>query len=199
MIIAPGAGGGIVAPGAGGGIVAVGAGGYLTGNGIVGNNGNAFAANLAGQLDIGHSPGLLTVFGDVNFQNTSLLDFEIGGLVAGDDFDLLEVLQVSSQHGMLDLGGATLNLSILNGFESSPNLSTATFDIMLAEGGVLGSFSNVLSGDRLFTSDGLGSFQVDIGSDRVTLSNYLSAVPEPGSLLCLILLGCLSVSRRNRR
>jgi hypothetical protein len=198
-IVAPGAGGGIVAPGAGGGIVGVGAGGYLTGNGIIGNNGNAFSASFGGSLDIGHSPGSLTIYGDLELQNTAILDFEVGGLVAGDDFDFLKILQVNSQHGLLNLGGATLNLSMLNGFESSPDLTISTFDIMIAEGGITGGFGNVLNGNRLFTSDGLGSFQVNIGSDRVTLSNFIiTAVPEPSSMILLTLAGLSFVYRRSR-
>jgi hypothetical protein len=62
-----------------------------------------------------------------------------------------------------------------------------------------GTFSNVAPGERLTTSDGLGSFRVDYGSggSSVVLSQY--AVPEPGTaVFCLIALPAL-VGRRVAR
>lgn len=190
MIVAPGAGGGIVASGAGGGIVAVGAGGYLTGNGILGDNGNALTATLGARLAIGHSPGQLTVYGDVIFAATSQLDFEVGGLAAGTEFDWLQALQVEGSNGAVKLEGATLNLMVIDGFGGQPEIMTGSFAIITAEGGISGVFGNVASGQRLATADGTGSFIVTIGANAVTLSGY-QAVPEPAtlSLLAFTLVG----------
>jgi hypothetical protein len=62
-------------------------------------------------------------------------------------------------NGVATLGGE-LHLSFLNGFV--PN-SSETFGILRGTGGVTGAFSNVADGQRLATSDGVGSFIVRYG------------------------------------
>jgi hypothetical protein len=64
--------------------------------------------------------------------------------------------------------------------------STATFTIITAANGLTGAFANVANGARVFTSDGIGSFQVNYGAgssfaaNSVVLSNFV-AVPEPST------------------
>src|SRR5205085_2830334 len=58
-------------------------------------------------------------------------------------------------------------------------------------------FQNVANGQRLFTSDGAGSFQVNYGtgsafaSNRLVLSNFVTAIPEPSTYVAVS--GCAAL------
>jgi hypothetical protein len=90
----------------------------------------------------------------------------------------------------------------LNGFESHIT-SAGTFTVVTSSS-LNGAFANVPdTGLRLFTTDGLGSFQVNYGADSlfaansVVLSNFV-AVPEP-STYALLGAGALMIVFRLRR
>lgn len=88
----------------------------------------------------------------------------LGGLTPGTEFD--QVVQTS---GVVTLAGA-LNVSFLDGFENLI-VSSDSFDILTSDRSLSGTFSNVASGSRLTTSDGIGSFLVTYaGQNKVTLS-----------------------------
>ncbi|MBA3484003.1 MAG: hypothetical protein H0T51_19540 [Pirellulales bacterium] len=57
--------------------------------------------------------------------------------------------------------GGNLQLALLNGFVPS---AANTFTVVEAMGNLFGSFANVASGQRLTTSEGLGSFVVHYGA-----------------------------------
>ncbi len=92
---------------------------------------------------------------------------------------------------------------ILGGFQSTL-ASTDTFTVVTATN-LTGAFTNVANGQRLFTSDGLGSFQINYGAgsafalNSVVLTNFVP-IPEPSTyaLLGLGLLVMLVASRRRR-
>jgi hypothetical protein len=102
------------------------------------------------------------------------------------------------------------NLSIVfsGGFHTTV-LGTNTFTVLTAGGtGINGAFSNIASGQRLLTSDGLGSFLVNYGStsgfgqNSVVLSSYIASVPEPSTWIQLGLGAaamCVMIRRRSRR
>jgi hypothetical protein len=96
----------------------------------------------------------------------------------------------------IDLGG-TLQVDLQSGALAHISPS-ATYLILLGTSGISGSFANVGNGGRVVTTDGTGSFVVNIGSDQVTLSNFES-VPEPASLGLLIAGGVGLLSRRQAR
>lgn len=125
---------------------------------------------------------------------SAVLLIDLGGRTQGSTYDYLDV------RGNVTLAG-TLSLRFVNGFEGSI-LSTDTFTILNAgvSGGLTGAFANVLSGQRLVTSDGLGSFEVNYGLDGVTLSNF-QAVPEPETyvLLGIGFAAVVAITRRRRR
>jgi hypothetical protein len=81
-------------------------------------------------------------------------------------------------NGIATLGGE-LHLSFLNGFVPT---NTETFGILRGTGGVNGAFSNVADGQRLATTDGIGSFIVRYGAASpfdhtlVVLTSFLPAV-----------------------
>ena len=83
------------------------AGGTIAGNGTL----SAPVAILtnAGTLSPGSSPGILGVAGNLTQGAAGAINVEIGGTVAGSQFDQLNV------SGAANLGG-TLNVSIINGF-----------------------------------------------------------------------------------
>jgi hypothetical protein len=70
--------------------------------------------------------------------------------------------------------GGRLQVSLKDGFVPSPS---DTYDILQSED-ILSAFANVANGQRLMTSDGLGSFVVNYGIGSVTLSAF-----APGGLL----------------
>lgn len=98
-------------------------------------------AEEGGHIAPGLSPGRLTVTGDVELDASSVLEIEIGGLVAGEEHDVLAV------GGDLTLAGDVM-LEFIGGFapqqgdvveflavEGASDLASATFEIMnLAKG-----------------------------------------------------------------
>lgn len=126
-----------------------------------------------GVLEIGSSPGLLTVNGNLSLVDTTLLKIEIGGLTPGAEFDRLE--QVTPTGGTGIVLDGTLSLTLINGFEVNGD---QTFDVVISDRPLRGAFDNIASGDRLMTRDGAGSFRVDYaGTDKVTLSDFQFAPP----------------------
>jgi len=104
-------------------------GGTLKGTGtIVGN-----VTNSAGTVAPGASPGTLTISGNYVQGPAGVLSMDIGGLLAGDEYDQLVV------SGTATLGG-TLNTSLINGFVP---VSGQAFTFVQASGGVTGTFTTI--------------------------------------------------------
>jgi T5SS/PEP-CTERM-associated repeat protein len=124
--------------------------------------------NQGGTLSPGHSAGLTTVVGSYTQQTAGKLDIEIGGPSALDN-DLISVSGIASIAGQLQL-------SMLNNFVPGAN---QTIPIMQAAN-LTGTFNNVANGQRLATSDFLGSFRVNYGvgstfnPNQIVLSNFIS-------------------------
>jgi autotransporter-associated beta strand protein len=102
--------------------------GTLSGSGVA--NG-AITINAGGAIAPGNSPGTLLVASAV-FNPGSFLNIELGGTVAGSQFDVLKV------NGGLQLNGA-LNVSLINSFAP---LFGQSFDI-LDWGSLTGRFSSI--------------------------------------------------------
>ena len=121
--------------------------------------------------------GRINVVGGIILEDPSLLDMEIGGVDADTEFD-----QLTQQGGSGTTLGGTLHVSFIDGFESSIQNSD-TFDILVSDQPLSGSFDNVPSGARLRTADGRGSFRVNYaGQNTVTLSDFLLP-PQPSFAL----------------
>ncbi len=135
------------------------------------------AGTITGSLDNsgivapGNSAGRLDITGNYTQSAGARLQIEIGGLTGGTQHDIMDAA------GTAALGGR-LELALLNGFAPT---SANTFTILEAST-VTGAFSNVASGQRLTTSDGLGSFRVNYGSgspfspSQVVLSAFQSSI-----------------------
>ena len=94
-------------------------------NGLVSGPGNFFGpgtANFNGGLAIGASPAEVTFEGDVTLASSNTLFIEIGGLLAGDEFDQLSI------DGSATLDG-TLKVDLISEF--SPSVGD-TFEILTA-------------------------------------------------------------------
>jgi T5SS/PEP-CTERM-associated repeat protein len=149
-------------------------------------NGNL--VNSAGTLAPGSSPGKTTITGNYAQQSAATLAIEIGGTAAGTQFDWLAV------NGATTLNG-NLNLSMLGGFVPA---AADEFTILTSGGPLSGMFSNIASGGRLTTTDGLGSFLVSysVTSRQVVLSSF-QVVPEPGvAMLLALLFFAIALNRR---
>ncbi|MDZ4401665.1 PEP-CTERM sorting domain-containing protein [Prosthecobacter sp.] len=164
-------------------------GGTLKGNGTV--QGSVIAGAGVNTIDPGFSPGVLTVNGNVTLSSTSTLAMEIGGLGQGTLYDYLDV------NGVLTLAGI-LDLDMLNGFE---NLVTSSdvFTLATANSPILGSFSNVASGSRVWTNTHVG-FDVWYGAGSIFDPNSLviTGAPEP-SRVVLLMAGMAGLVMRRRR
>jgi hypothetical protein len=168
----------------------------LSGTGTI----NAPAVTAGGLVSPGNSPGTLTLTGNLTLLSTSALLIELGGTAQGSTYDFLNV------GGSAVLGGK-LNVTFSGGFQSSV-LSTDVFTVV-SSSSLSGLFTNVPNGQRLFTMDGLGSFQVNYGTgsvfgiNNVALSNF-QPIPEPstyallGSGLAALCFGALRRRRRRR-
>jgi mannose-6-phosphate isomerase-like protein (cupin superfamily) len=108
----------------------------------------------------------LTVNGKLVLLTSSQLTFQLGGLTQGSEYGRLNI------NGSLALGGQ-LVLTFANGFQNSVT-NDDDFALLNSKSVTLGGrFTNVAPGDRLDTSDGFGSFQVDYDATKVVLSNFI--------------------------
>ena len=115
----------------------------------------------------------LTVNGKVTLLTSSQLTFQLGGLTQGSEYGHLNV------NGTLALGGQ-LVLTFVNGFQNSVT-GTDDFTLLNSLSVALGGrFTNIAPGDRLDTSDGFGSFEVDYDATAIILSNFLPNGVIPG-------------------
>jgi T5SS/PEP-CTERM-associated repeat protein len=123
-----------------------------------------------GVLAPGRELGETFIDGSLRSFAGATTEIQIGGTTPGVNYDLVRVA------GSITITNGTLEVSMLNGFVPSP---TDAFTVMSSLSGVFaGSFSNIVSGQRLATSDGVGSFLVSYGpgSPQVLLSNFLPAL-----------------------
>lgn len=170
-----------------------------SGDSVIGGGGSIVGSlTLQGTsvLAPGNSPGDLAT-GALNLGATSTLRMELGGTVAGTQYDQLLVT------GTLTLGGSTLQASLINGY--SPANIGDTFFLILNDGTdlVSGQFAGLGEG-AIFGINGL-DFQItyQANGDFGAVGNdvaLIAQVPEPGSALLLLGgIGSVVAMRRRRR
>ncbi len=141
-----------------------------------------------GTLAPGNSVGTTTVYGDYTQAAAGALQIEIAGTgTGGADFDLVEV------HGDTLLAG-WLEVSLLDDF--LPELGDS-FDV-LSTSGALDIAGLQLTGDPPSPSFGWWEAAAIAGSGGEGMILRLSAVPEPASLIMMLLAMALLVARRQR-
>ena len=171
-------------------------GGVDLAGGSIGGSGTVVAdVTNRGLLSPGSSPGQLNITGNLTLTSTSSLLIELGGTSAGTNYDLLAVSGDANLNGVLQL-------NFVNGF--SGLISSGNTFTVLTSTNLIGAFANVpVTGSRLTTLDGFGSFQVNFGAssifatNAVVLSNF-AAVPEP-STWALLIAGVVLVAFQVRR
>ncbi len=127
----------------------------------------------AGVIEIGDPVGRLSLTRDFDQSAATTLRIDIGGLTPETEFDVLDV------QGFFGFLGGPLDVSLLD-LGSGIFLPDAvdTFQILQTLNSVSGAFTNVASGDRLTTAEGLGSFVVNYGLEspfgfnNVVLSDF---------------------------
>lgn len=125
----------------------------------------------------GSSPGELTIEGDLTITGSSNLEIELGGTVQGVSYD-----HVAQSDGTTLLGG-TLTIKAIDGFDCEL-MGSDSFTVLTSDAAITGAFTNVASGSRLATDDGLGTFLVSYGNgssapNRVILSDFEAAAVVP--------------------
>ena len=169
-------------------------GGQVTGTGTISGSLN----NSGGTIRPGLSAGVLSITSDLTLSNDSTLAMEVGGRTQGTEYDLI----IEAGTLALNLDGL-LTVNFINGFQDGI-LITDVFTIVNSNQAVIGAFDNVANGQRLATTDGLGSFLVNygvgsaFGENKVVLSQF-AAVPEASTIMLLPLAaGALLLKRRRR-
>jgi fibronectin-binding autotransporter adhesin len=170
----------------------------FTGGTLVVDTFNGNLVNAGGTLAPGNSPGVTTINGDYTQLTSGIFGVEIGGMLSGTQYDVLNITGIGNLAGTLnvdfyDMGNGLFSASLGD-----------TFNILSAES-LYGEF-DILNLATL--GDGLG-WQLDylidyLGStDFVQLSvvsSALSAVPTPASIWLFGsgLLALAGVARRRK-
>lgn len=131
----------------------------------------AASITSAGLVSVGNSPGRAVLTGDFEQVSDGALDIELGGLVAGDEFDVLAVSGTATLAGDLDV-------SYWDGFVAQVGDSFR----VLEAGTLVGAFDDIA-----YPDDRIWETQYDYTMGYVTLT--LVDVPEPAALLMLLLAG----------
>ncbi|HMP80081.1 MAG TPA: hypothetical protein PKD54_11560 [Pirellulaceae bacterium] len=138
-----------------------------------------------GILSPGLSVGTFSISGDYEQSATGSLRIELGGLLAGSQFDQLTVSGTASLDGFLDV-------TLISGFVPDPSDSFTILTASLVSGVFANAPSEILLAG--------GKFQVLYTSDAVILGNFQS-IPEPSSLVLMWcgLMACIRYRSRVRR
>jgi len=131
--------------------------------------------NDGGTLAPGRSIGATTIGGSYVQFPSAELEIEIGPF--GDpQNDVVNVAFNTSLNGQL-------RLALIDGFVPTAQQTFTILSAGIQTGSLSGAFSNVATGQRLTTVDGLGSFRVHYGQGsafdpkQIVLTNFLSATP----------------------
>ena len=167
-----------------------------TGSRVVFAGSQSGAGNFAGTGTVeyrdlhrpGNSPAQVIYGGDVVYTSTATLAVEIGGATPGAGHDQLVIA------GAVDLGGAALAVSRINGFTPADGQVFTILDVA-GVNPVGGTFAGLAEG-AVFSSGGDTwriSYQGGTGND-VTLT--FNPVPEPAAVLAAASFGLAALRRR---
>ncbi len=141
-----------------------------------------------GDLKPGNSPANVQFEGDVFFGDLANVTFELGGSMFGSEYDRLTVAGDAWLNGRLQL-------ELINGYVPNVGQEFLLID-NLGRDALNGNFLNLHQGDFLWA--GSHQFQVNYfggnGNDFV-----LTAVPEPSSLLMMLVACSFAASVRRQR
>ena len=139
------------------------AGGTLMGSGTISGNVN----NSAGTVAPGASPGILTINGDYTQGPSGVLAVDVGGTIAGSEYDQLVV------NGNVSLDG-NLTTTLLGSYVPLPGDSYIFVD---ATGTISGNFANISQPASLLPP--VAGVSPVTGTAQVTVSVVSPSVPAP--------------------
>lgn len=145
---------------------------------------------LSDSFDPGNSTASVS-FENLQFGESHELNLEIGGLLAGDEFDRLTVA------GDLTIDGQ-LNIELIDGFQLGTN---DVFEIIDVDGTLTGQFDGLDHGDLFGNFGGQDlfiSYKYGDGNNVALVSN-IAAVPEPASFLIMAFAFSFSLGNYRRR
>lgn len=190
-------------------------GGTLQGSGTIGD----LTLASGGILSPGNSPGTLNIDGDVTWQSGGGYHWQMLDALglAGTGWDAIAIT------GSLNLGGLSaanpfhLNLwslsstgpDVSGNAANFDNISAASWTLASANGGIIGFDANAFSihseainGTAGFSNDlagGTFSVLVDGNDLKLVFNPYVSAVPEPTTLVGTVILVASSIGFRRRQ
>jgi len=147
-----------------------------------------FVGDLAqdgGLITIGNSPGMMDIDGNY-LMNAGTLEIELGGYVAGTEFDFLDVSGTAMLDGQLDV-------LLIDGF--LPETPGDSFTILQADGGITLGSGFAASLPDLSHLGPHSAWQVNVSGNSLALS----VVPEPSSMTFAGMVGCFGVAVATRR
>jgi hypothetical protein len=160
--------------------------GELTGSGTI--QGDVVSAGLVAP---GNSPGTLTINGD--YTQSGILAIEIGGLLAGSEYDVLNVSGTASLGGSLNVSLFDLGSGLFTP-NAGDSFDILTADLLQGSFGTL-SFAALLDPNLKWHI----SYLTDaIGATDVVRLSVVNAVPVPPAVWLFSngLLGLIGVARR---
>jgi T5SS/PEP-CTERM-associated repeat protein/autotransporter-associated beta strand protein len=131
--------------------------------------------NQGGILAPGVAAGVTSIAASYTQQADGILEIELGGVIAGAEYDVVTVGANAALDGQL-------RLAMLDGFIPAGD---ATFSVLSASS-LSGEFNNAAPGQRVTTTDGAASFVVDYGAtspfdpNQVVLSGFQFAADVDG-------------------
>ncbi len=128
----------------------------LTGNGTL----NGAVTNF-GTISPGNSAGSLRINGSLSLASSAKMSFEIGGLIATNQYDQMAVTNFVQFAG-------TLSLALINGFSPAPG---DAFTLM-SFGSRIGTFTNAINGAVVATADRQRQFTVTYSATNLVVSNF---------------------------
>jgi autotransporter-associated beta strand protein len=131
--------------------------------GGTGRIGGSVFLNDNARIRPGASAGALRIDGALNsFASQAAITFEIGGLIATNEYDVLDV------GSYVDLVGVRLELATINGYYP---LATNSFTLMRYST-YYSTFDNASNGQRINTTDNLGSFRVTYNATNLVVDQW---------------------------
>ncbi|HSM23341.1 MAG TPA: autotransporter outer membrane beta-barrel domain-containing protein, partial [Anaerolineaceae bacterium] len=152
----------------------LGSGAELVGSGTLSSN----LVN-GGTVSPGNSPGIITVDGDYTQESDGFLEIELGGDVAGTDYDQLQVTGAASLNG-------NLNVSLIDGFMPSNGDQFLILDAESLSGTFttinLPTLSNGLEWQTEYTATGFSISAVGAGTITGTVT-YDGRITDPHDII----------------
>ncbi len=146
---------------------------FISGTGTIHGN-----VTNSGTLSPGNSAGSLTINGSLTFASSAQVSFELGGLIATNQYDQINVTNFVQFAG-------TFSLALINGFTPTAGNSFTLMNFA----SYTGTFANATNGAVLFTADQQRRFTVTYTATNLVVGNFQSALtltsvaPAPGQVI----------------